>query len=101
MNLGATEFSSPKNRTRGQRLPCTDVYNKFYYHFLLKNLGIKRSQLAVPVTRFFHVDATQLEDNHEFELSEARQLKASTGEKCFKLKLLEHPLKEVCRSTKI
>lgn len=25
----------------------------------------------------------------------------STGEKCFKLKLLEHPLKEVRRSTKI
>ena len=68
---------------------------KFYHHFLLKNLGIKRSQLAVPATRFCHVDATQLEDSHEFALSAAWQLKASTGEKCFKLKLLEHPLKEV------
>ena len=59
---------------------------------------MKRSQLAVPVARFVHVDATQLEESHEFELSEAQQLKASTGEKCFKLKLLEHPLEEVKRN---
>ncbi|XP_020632537.1 uncharacterized protein LOC110069365 [Orbicella faveolata] len=58
------------------------------------NAAIKRSQLAVPVARFVHVDATQLEENHEFELSAAPQLKAVSGEKCFKLKLLEHPLKE-------
>lgn len=57
--------------------------------------------MAVPATRFCHVDATQLEDSHEFKLSAAQQIKATTGENCFKLKLLEHPLKEVRRSTKI
>lgn len=56
---------------------------------------MKRSQLAVPVARFVYVDTTQLEENHEFELSVAEPLKASSGEKCFKLKLLEHPLQEV------
>lgn len=58
----------------------------------MKNLGIKRSQLAVPVA-FVHVDTAQLEDNHEFELSIAQN--ASLEEKVFKLKLLEHPLQEV------
>lgn len=61
----------------------------------MKNIGIKRSQLAVPVARFVHVDAAQLEDNHEFELSIAQPPNASLGEKVFKLKLLEHPLQEV------
>ena len=56
---------------------------------------MKRSKPAVPVAKFVHVDETQLEENHEFELSVAPQLQTSTGEKCFKLKLLEHPLKEV------
>lgn len=56
---------------------------------------MKRSQLAVPVARFVHVDAAQLQESHEFELSVAPQLKAGSGEKCFKLKLLEHPLNEV------
>jgi len=59
------------------------------------NLAMKRSKLAVPVAKFVHVDEAQLEENHEFELSVAPQLKTSIGEKCFKLKLLEHPLKEV------
>ena len=96
-------MSSAHLRTgnEGNRYHALIFTLKFYYHFLLKNLGIKRSQVAVPATRFCHVDATQLEDSHEFKLSAAQQLKATTGEKCFKLKLLEHPLKEVRRSTKI
>ena len=56
---------------------------------------MKRSQLAVPVAQSAHVDTAQLEENHEFELSVAEPLKASSGEKCFQLKLLEHPLQEV------
>ncbi len=64
---------------------------------IMKSLAKKRSQLAVPVARFVHVDTTQLEENHEFELSVAEQLKSSSGAKCFKLNLLEHPLQEVCR----
>ena len=63
----------------------------------MKNIAMKRSKLAVPFTRFVYVDTAQLEENHEFELSVAQPLKASTGEKCFKLTLLEHPLQEVCR----
>ena len=57
---------------------------------------MKRSQSAAPVTRFVHVDTTQLEENHEFELYKTQSEQASSGEKYFKLKLLEHPLQEVC-----
>ena len=54
-----------------------------------------RSQLPVSITRLAYVDTAQLEENHEFGLS-STSLKASTGENCFKLQLLEHPLQEVC-----
>ena len=78
-------------------MPYHCVDQNLIYDFLLKNLAMKRSQLVVPVARFVHVDAAQLQESHEFELSVAQQLKAGSGEKCFKVKLLEHPLKEVCR----
>ena len=58
---------------------------------------MRRSQLTVPVIRFVHVDTAQLEENYEFELSVAQPSPNITTQKCFKLKLLEHPLKEVCR----
>ena len=54
-----------------------------------------RSQSAMSIARLAYVDTAQLEENHEFELSPT-SLKASTGENCFKLQLLEHPLQEVC-----
>ena len=57
---------------------------------------MKRSQSAAPVARFVHVDTTQLEENHEFKLYKTQSEQASSGEKAFKLKLLEHPLQEVC-----
>ena len=57
---------------------------------------MKRSQSAAPVARFVHVDTAQLEENHEFELCKTQSEQASSGEKSFKLRLLEHPLQEVC-----
>ena len=69
-----------------------------FNYFLFKNLGIKRSHLAAPVTKFVYIDTAQLEEDHELQLSIAQQqiTNASSGENYYKLKLLEHPLQEVC-----
>lgn len=62
----------------------------------LANLGIKRSHLAAPFTKFVYIDTAQLEEDHELQLSIAQQqiTNASSGENYYKLKLLEHPLQE-------
>ncbi|CAH3113247.1 unnamed protein product [Pocillopora meandrina] len=56
------------------------------------NLAIKRSRNVKPPDRFVYVDTAQLEENHEFELQklESDQVTGS-GNKSFRLKLLEHP----------
>ena len=65
--------------------------------FSFKNLAIKRSRNVKPPDRFVYVDTAQLEENHEFELQklESDQVTGS-GNKSFRLKLLEHPRGKVC-----
>ena len=68
----------------------------------MKKLGMKRSQLAVPVARFVHVDTAHSKENHEFELSVAQPSpNTMIWQKCFKLRPLEDPLTEVCRYIQI
>ncbi|XP_022803029.1 uncharacterized protein LOC111340448 isoform X1 [Stylophora pistillata] len=58
------------------------------------NLGMKRSLRVEPLARFCYVDTAQLKDDHEFELHKIRSEEASSIEKSFQLRLLEHPLEE-------
>ena len=65
--------------------------------FSFKNLAIKRSQSVEPPARFVYVDTAQLEENHEFELQKLQSDQVTgSGNKSFRLKLLEHPLGKVC-----
>lgn len=59
-------------------------------------IGLQRSQLKVPFTKFVYVDSAQLDENHEFRLSQIQLpfTNSDLGETYFKLQLLEHPLPE-------
>ena len=66
----------------------------------LKNRELKRSScgLRAPVRSSF-VDAAQLDENHEFQLSNVQQPPDAPWEgRAYKLDLLEHPLPEACVS---
>ena len=58
---------------------------------------MKRSQSVKPPARFAYVNTAQLEENHEFELQKLQSDQVTgSGNKSFRLKLLEHPLGKVC-----
>ncbi|XP_015754363.1 PREDICTED: uncharacterized protein LOC107334005 isoform X7 [Acropora digitifera] len=56
---------------------------------------LARTQLAVPITKFVHVDNVQLEEKHDIQLAPTQVAFAGLEETCYKLQLLPgHPLQE-------
>ncbi|XP_044174207.1 uncharacterized protein LOC114958012 [Acropora millepora] len=62
---------------------------------VLASIGLQRTQLAVPITKFVHVDNVQLEEKHDIQLAPTQLAYASLEETYYKLQLLPgHPLQE-------